>query len=516
MDNNLEFNFNTETAPEPNNRTPQIICIGIIIVLSAAILVFGAKLFLKSSPEDTVITAFKNAAEDTWGDEKTSFFDMIASQPSETDFSLTYKSSDYAGDYNSVLEGSGLTASLLYDPETQEVGGSLDASAAGMPVSIGEFYCGGSEAYGRIPILEKTWVKIGLENIFSKYNASALADYMGESDYTEDFSIDLFDIPSLPDNSRLLYSYINSDRAVFASLKSNMTVTEAADSYILESGKKADGYSVILQGRDITEVISDFNEYIKEESDYTELINKLMPLLNIAGNNLTAEEIQAQINESCDRYFEAIAEAVEDREYECTVYVCNKKLVRAELNLEKESFSVNITASLPSGEEEADITEFELTATDGGSGDVAKITAEMADYGNEVNIALYASAEPYEITFSSDYLRDTAEYTASFDLKNSYYANQSFNITSEGTYEKTDNSFSFSADDISITDVNGNNLLSFGLELNTAALSQTIGKPDGDIVDLFTDNEEELNALIKEIQDGYSSLYSMLMLMGIG
>ncbi|MCD8158781.1 MAG: hypothetical protein LUD77_07785 [Clostridiales bacterium] len=527
-DINFEFDLDSDdkVITKTNRRKIAVYIIAFVAVI--ALVSYLGYNFSVSNPVKTVSKAYMNTMNDMLSSEgvfdKEALSSLITTQPTESELSLTYKTSIYS-EY-SKLEGSGITANLLYNPETQEAGGTIDASVAGMPVNATEYYADSESIFGMIPLLENKWIEINKSNLFSSYNKSALSKYLGNFEYTDDLSInvfDFYDIFNYKGTSDLMQEYLQTENDAFNALAANMSVIKTNNKYTLDNGKKAHGYSVVLRSADIAAVLNGFSEYAEEQTDLLPLAEQLLPLFKLYGGNATAEEIAESLNKIKFSAFTDLAAYIQNKEYEFTVYVYKNRLVRIESVMDLELYEgtttpCKIILSYPSGVNVTDKITVEFISDYTDENSEITFSAEITNDGDNVNLSVYGFTElysaPYEITADASYSKSTFAYSLKFTVANRDNTGDSISFSSDGSMTQTEDSFSLSADDISYY-VGNALIISLGLDLEVNPLSEEIAKPEGETVNLFTESDDELKALVDEIKSGYENLKSMVSLLGL-
>lgn len=528
-DINFEFNLDSDDKVITKTNRKKIALYIIAFIAVIAVISYLGYNFSVSNPVKIVSEAYSNTMDDMLSAEgvfdKEALYSLLTAQPTESSLSLTYKNSIYS--QYSRLEGSGITASLLYNPETQEARGTIDTSAAGMPINIAEYYADSEAILRRLPLLEDKWIEVSQSNLFSAYNNSALSKHLGGFEYTDDLSVNIFDFYDILNHkgtSALMQEYLQTNDASFEAIRSNMSAIKISDKYTLDNGKKAQGYSVVLRGSDIADVLNGFAEYAEEQTDFLPLAEQLLPIFKLYGGETTAEEIAESYGKINSAAFTELAAYIQNKEYEFTVYVYKKRLVRAEAVMDLELYEGETTPcklvlSYPSGVNVTDkiVVEFISDYTDESSENT--FSAEITNDGDNVSLNVTGLTElysaPYEITADASYSKSTSAYSAKFEVLNMDNEEDSISFTSEGSMAQTEDSFSFSADDISYYASNAL-IMSVGLDLDVNTLSEEIEKPEGERVNLFTENDEELMALVSEIKSGYEGLMAMASLLGLG
>ncbi len=534
----IDFKFDLEGEDKiitKGNRL-RIAAYCLAFIAAAAVISFVWYNISLSSPAKAVIKAYTATMEEMLASEdiidKDAVIRLLTETATETDFSLTYNGSAYDDTLLSKLKGSGLTINNLCDPEAMEMGGTIDASVAGMPVNIAEYYADSETVYGCLPLFEKEWIEVSQSNLFSGYNSSALSNHLGRFDYTEDFSVNIFDLYKILDikgSAGLMEEYLSSglysdeENPVFTAFKENMNVIKTGDSFTLDNGKKAKGYSVFLKGADIAAVLNDFADYAEAQNEYLPLAEFFLPVYKLRGGDMTAEEIAEALSSINYEVFRDIAEQIQNEEYEIKVYVYKKRLVRAEavLNLEfyeGEQTPCRLILSYPSGESITDKITLEFAPENEEETSVMSLRAEITNDGDTVKASIKGNTEfyyaPYEFTLSADYSRSTSDYSVDFNMVNSENSSDGIKFSSDGSFSQAADSMTLKADSLDLY-TNGDLMLSVSLSADVYPLEGEIEKPVGETINIFTESDEELMALVNEVKAGYGSLISMAYMFGI-
>ncbi len=496
------------------------------IAAAVVVSVFAYNYALKS-PKSTIIKAYNNTLEEVLAAES-SVIDtealkaFLTTVPTETDLKLTYKGSDKIdGSMPIKLTGSGLDAEVLYDPINKETGGSVSLTVGSMPIEAAKFYADETTLKGKVPLLEEEWVNMPLNNIFSAYNASALSDHLGDFEYAEDFSLNIFSLSEILGSasvSELMREYLTSERDVFTSLKENMSAAKSSQTYTLENGKTAQGYNVILKGSDLKALFNDIADFGEEKTDYLPIISTFMPVIKVmTGNyNITADELSEELTSSAYEALHTFADSLTDDYYTLTIYVYKKKIAGAEWQLslnDSKDKSCSLALYCPTGS----ISEKQSLSVD--VPDLFSLSLNSEDNLNEKNLSLesgftYYNA-PYTASINTGYNKGTSEYTVSANVLNSENSDDCYSFASSGTLSQTDTSFDLSAQSLTITSGN-KNLITLDLDTSISELTSQIEKPSGSEINLFTTDNNELMSLVSEVRSNFQSLLGMIALFGLG
>ncbi|MCD7856075.1 MAG: hypothetical protein LUG66_10745 [Clostridiales bacterium] len=497
------------------------------IAAAVVISVFAYNYALKS-PKSTIIKAYSNTLEEFLAADSSvidteALKTFLTTVPTETDLKLTYKSSDKIdGSMPVKLTGSGLEAEVLYDPVNKETGGSVSLTFASMPIEAAKFYADETTLKGKVSLLEEEWVNMPLNNIFSAYNASALSDHLGDFEYADDFSLNLFSLPEILGSasvSKLMREYLSSEREVFAALKENMSAAKSSQAYTLENGKTAQGYNVILKGSDLKDLFNDIADFGEGNTDYLPVIKTFLPVIKVmTGNyNTTADELSENLTSSAYEALHTFADSLTEDYYTLTVFVYKKKIAGAEwslpLSVISEDKSCSLTLYCPTGS----ISEKQSLSVD--VSDFLSLSLNSEDNLNEKTLSLesgfsYYNA-PYTASLNTGYNKGTSEYTVSANVLNNENSDDSYSFTSSGTLSQTDTTFDLSAQNLNITSGN-KNLITLDFDTSITELTSQIEKPSGSEINLFTTNNEELMSLVSEVRSNFQSLLGMAALMGLG
>lgn len=495
-------------VPEPKRNNKKLgIIIGSIVAAVAVIVIVCAVLLPKLliSDKARVSKALGSVGMDMISSNPASVFAHMGTEEmfkkfreESMDFKLNLELDEYTGTDNFMMspEGFQLDMQALQDMKNKQFISSMSIGYLDTEIVSGSMYADADSIAFSLPLFYEGYLRIPSENIISAYNASEMGK-ASPAPADMEFSLNLFANAKTNTEFAQIAVKLGSDALI---LYDHMTVEKvASDRQFTMDGKSrsADKYVMTIKNADFANLCNNYMDAVAASDE-------VMSAFGLSG---------ARIGEIQDGFNKMVKDDII-----VDVYLAGGDVacIEARTTLhspydEDDDETLDMTASVNFGNSAAYNQDYDAKIAFSNSEDalVMDITKDTIVDGDKTTseFSIYMDIDDsfLDYTFAAGYDKKSGSYTYNIDVMAD---NETFTVGLNGMANdiKKGTSCNLSIDDM-FMEFDGYRM-GFSGNISAGPLDGAIEKPTEDFRDLFDMSEDEVDALMTEIQTNlFGSLY---------